>query len=143
MGTLQVRVNRGRKLHSVLTGTIMSNTPSSIVCFKNGYSFVCIPVILQESADEDKKSSDQVQSSILGPLPGEVVHGTIGLQPDHPDKLRILSLSKAPKEKKTPPDLDIPEDTEFSIQAYLGANVGKHVGITPVQGVVKIKRVLN
>ena len=125
----------------------MSNTPSSIVCFKNGYSFVCIPVILQESADEDKKSSDQVQSSILGPLPGEVVHGTIGLQPDHPDKLRILSLSKAPNEKKTPPVLDFPGDTEFSIQAYLGANVGKHVCLLisnqDDQEVGKIKRVLN
>ena len=125
----------------------MSNIPSSIVCFKNGYSFVCIPVILQDSSDEDKKSSDQVQSSILGPLPGEVVHGTIGLQPDHPDKLRILSLSKAPKEKKTPQVLDIPEDTEFSIQAYLGANVGKYVGLLfsnqDDQEVGKIKRVLN
>lgn len=126
-----------------------SNTPSSIVCFKNGYSFICIPVSLQDSSDEDKKSSDQVQSSTLGPLPDEVVHGTIGLQPDHPDKLRILSLSKAPREKKTPSVLDIPEGTEFSVKAYLGANVGKHVrllfsnqnGTHEEDG--KIKRVLN
>ena len=88
---------------------------------------MCIPVILKDSSDEDKKSSDQVQISTLGPLPDEVVHGTIGLQPDNPDKLKIFSLSKAPMNKKTPTVLDIPEETEFSIQAYLEANVGKHV----------------
>ena len=71
---------------------------------------------LQDHSDE-KKSSDQVQSCTLGPLPDEVVHGTIGLQPDHPDKLRILSLSKAPKEMKTPPVLDIYEVGGFSIEA--------------------------
>ena len=127
----------------------MSNTPSSIVCFKNGFSFVCIPVSLKESSNEDKKSSDQVHVSTLGPLPDEVVHGTIGLQPDNPDKLKIFSLAKAPMNKKTPTVLDIPEETEFSIQAYLGANIGKHVvlnysnqdGTHVADG--KIKKVLN
>ena len=45
----------------------MSNTPSSIVCFKNGYSFVCIPVSLDD--ETEKKSSEQVQSYTLGPVP--------------------------------------------------------------------------
>ena len=127
----------------------MSNTPSSIVCFKNGFSFVCIPVILKDSSDEDKKSNDQVRLSTLGPLPDEVVHGTIGLQPDNPDKLQILSLSKAPMNKKTPTVLDIPEETEFSIQAYLEANIGKHVVLNfsnqdgTHESIGKIKKVLN
>ena len=50
----------------------MTNTPSSIVCFKNGYSFVCVPVQL------GGEEGDQVQQTTLGPLPRAVVHGTIG-----------------------------------------------------------------
>ena len=125
----------------------MSNTPSSIVCFKNGYSFVCIPVSLDD--ESEKKSSDQVQTCTLGPLPDQVVHGTIGLQPTKPDSLKILSLSKAPEKRKTTSVLDIPEAEEFSIQAYLGANVGKYVTLTIMQGTHrwaesgKVKRVLN
>ena len=50
----------------------MTNTPSSIVCFKNGYIFVCVPVQL------GGEEGDQVQQTTLGPLPRAVVHGTIG-----------------------------------------------------------------
>ena len=127
----------------------MSNTPSSIVCFKNGFSFVCIPVSLNDS-DEDKNSSaQQFKSNTPGPLPDKVVHGTIGLQPENLDNLKILSLSKAPRNKKTAPGLDIPEGTEFSIPAYLEANVGKHVVLNisyqdgRQEAVGEIKKVMN
>ena len=99
--------------------------------------------------DTEKKSSDQVQSCTLGPLPDHVVHGTIGLQPTRPDGLKILSLSKAPEKRKAASVLDIPEVGEFSIEAYLGVNVGKYVTLTIMQGTHrwaesgKVKRVLN
>ena len=97
----------------------MSNIPSSIVCFKNGYSFVSIPVSLKGSDEDVNKSSDQVQSCTLGPLPDEAVHGTIGLQPGNPVKVKILSLSKAPKNEKRASVLAIPdsETGEFSVSA--------------------------
>ena len=50
--------------------------------------------------ETEKKSSEQVQSCTLGPVPDQVVHGTIGLQPTKPDSLKILSLSKAPEKRK-------------------------------------------
>ena len=130
----------------------MSNIPSSIVCFKNGYSFVSIPVSLKGSDEDVNKSSDQVQSCTLGPLPDEAVHGTIGLQPGNPVKVKILSLSKAPKNEKRASVLAIPdsETGEFSVPAYLGANVGKNVILTISNShgmdqteVGKIEKVLN
>ena len=105
----------------------MTNTPSSIVCFKNGYSFMCVPVILSDNSASDVAADDQVQSCLLGPLSGTVVHGTIGLQPDNPDNLRIISLSKAPVKKKAPSRLNIPQDGEISIQSILSANIGNYV----------------
>ena len=56
----------------------MTNTPSSIVCFKNGFSFVCVPVTLADASSSDVSEDDQVQNCVLGPLPDTVVHGTIG-----------------------------------------------------------------
>ena len=105
----------------------MANTPSSIVCFKNGYSFMCVPVTLVDDSASDVIADDQVQSCLLGPLSGTVVHGTIGLQPDNPDNLRIISLSKAPVKKKAPSRLNIPQDGEISIQSILSANIGNYV----------------
>ena len=35
----------------------MNKTPSSIVSFKNGYSFVCVPINLEE-VKESKESED-------------------------------------------------------------------------------------
>ena len=105
----------------------MTNTPSSIVCFKNGFSFVCVPVTLADSSCSDISEDGQVQNCVLGPLPDTVVHGTIGLQPDKPDNLRIISMSRAPTKKQSPSKLNIPQVGEISLWSILSANLNKDV----------------
>eukprot|EP00090_Calanus_glacialis_P047572 TRINITY_DN9943_c0_g1_i6.p1 TRINITY_DN9943_c0_g1~~TRINITY_DN9943_c0_g1_i6.p1 ORF type:complete len:550 (-),score=161.39 TRINITY_DN9943_c0_g1_i6:124-1773(-) len=94
----------------------MANTPSSIVCFKNGFSFVTVPVILENSEEENA----QIKSCTIGPLPSFAVHGTVGLQANNPESVKIFSLSKAPKDDEK---LKLPVGPDFSYHAFLEANL--------------------
>jgi len=107
----------------------MNKTPSSIVSFKNGYSFVCVPINLEE-VKESKESEDaavgtQIRRCHIGPLPDFVVHGTIGLQAEKPDKMKIFSISKVAKELSVA-KLTVPPGS-FSMATILEANIGKYV----------------
>ena len=113
----------------------MKTTPSSIICFKNGYSFFSVPVKLQSYEDKpanDNESSDDgiVKETIVGPLPQFVVHGTIGLKPDNPQMTKIFSLSKAPMEKMKKKSALIHPVGEFSMSAIVHANIDKRVLLT-------------
>ena len=105
----------------------MKSTPSSVICFKNGYSFISIPVTLKVDEDViDAVDEGVIQETAIGPLPGFVVHGTIGLQPDSPEKIKILSLSKAPVEKKSHP-FTLSSNGEMSLSSIIGESLGKKV----------------
>ena len=100
----------------------MKSAPSSVICFKNGYSFVCVPVTLKVKEDV---GDDVVQQTTVGPLPGFVVHGTVGLQPDRPEKVKIFSLSKATAEKNA--SLTLPSSGQMSLSSIVQASLGKKV----------------
>ena len=105
----------------------MKSTPSSVICFKNGYSFVCVPVTLKMNEDmSDAVCDDVIQQTIIGPLPGFVVHGTIGIQPDNQEKMRIFSLSKAPVDKRAT-SLSLPSSGEMSLSSIIQASLGRKV----------------
>ena len=108
----------------------MKTTPSSIICFKNGYSFFSVPVALQPN--EEKSGEDAiVMETIVGPLPQFVVHGTIGLKPDDPQVMKIFSLSKAPIENmKKKSALLLNSTGDSTMSAILHANVGRRVLLT-------------
>ena len=105
----------------------MANTPSSIVCFKNGFSFVTVPVHLKT----DNTENDQIKSCTVGPLPSFAVHGTVGLLPDNPESVKIFSLSKAAKKNE---ELKLPAGPDFSYHAFLLANQGTSVRIQVSKG---------
>jgi hypothetical protein len=54
------------------------------------------------------------------------VHGTVGLQADNPECVKIFSLSKAPKEDEA---LTLPAGPDFSFHAFLQANLETYVRI--------------
>ena len=107
-----------------MTMSLGKNTPSSIVCFKNGYSFITTPLELESVDDCD---AGTVNEAVIGPLPEFVVHGTIGLQPQDKTKLKILSISKASQDKIE--KLQFPEG-KSSIPLILKANEGKYVHVS-------------
>ena len=101
-----------------------TNKPSSIVCFKNGYSFVNVPVELYCD------SSREVKETILGPLPQFVVHGTIGLELKNSENVKILSISKAPVTAGAS-NLNIPTNGDGDDKSdFLRANIGQKVIIS-------------
>ena len=104
----------------------MDNTPSSIVCFKNGFSFVTVPVVLKEDPKTSDDTNTQIKSCTIGPLPSFAVHGTVGLQANNPECVKIFSMSKAPKEDEA---LKLPTGPDFSYHAFLQANLGTCVRI--------------
>ena len=107
---------------------MVNNTPSSIVCFKNGYSFVCVPVTLTPSVKDASEDDDNlVKRASVGPLPEFAVHGTIGIQPLEPEQLKIFSVSKAPVKTITRESKLIIPDGNPSMSKFLEANVGKRV----------------
>jgi len=110
-----------------------SNTPSSIVCFKNGFSFVTVPVQLTNDPDKQDETDSGIQSCSIGPLPSFAVHGTVGLQAQESSaaSVKIFSLSKAPK---TVEELRVPSGPDFSYHAFLQANVGTHVRVQVKHG---------
>ena len=110
----------------------MANTPSSIVCFKNGFSFVTVPVLLgQDQPGTQEAQNDPIKSCIIGPLPSFAVHGTVGLLPESPESVKIFSLSKAAKKDG---ELKIPAGPDYSYHAILQANQGNTVTIQVNKG---------
>merc|ERR1719483_1018025 len=99
----------------------MENTPSSIVCFKNGFSFVTVPVLLQED-----ESDEDIKTCTVGPLPSFAVHGTVGLEASNPEFVKIFSVSKAPKEDE---ELKLPAGPEFTYPSFMQANLGTYVRV--------------
>merc|ERR1712142_215582 len=112
---------------SVYSTEAMANTPSSIVCFKNGFSFVTVPVQLRT----DQEDNDHIKSCTVGPLPSFAVHGTVGLLPDDPQSVRIFSLSKAAKREE---ELKLPIGPDFSYHSFLLANTGTYVRVQVSKG---------
>merc|ERR1712142_1410213 len=112
---------------SVYSTEAMANTPSSIVCFKNGFSFVTVPVQLRT----DQEDNDHIKSCTVGPLPSFAVHGTVGLLPDDPQSVRIFSLSKAAKKEE---ELKLPIGPDFSYHSFLLANTGTYVRVQVSKG---------
>jgi len=102
----------------------IDNTASSLICFKNGYSYVNIPVELENEEKGDIKECN------VGPLPSFAVHGTVGLEADNPEDVKILSIAQA-REKK--PELEIPTGTDVSWAGFLKANIGNAVKITVME----------
>ena len=107
-----------------------NNTPSSLICFKNGYSYVNIPVILTP----EKLSDDGIKECQVGPLPSFAVHGTVALAAHDPGTVKIFSISQAAKETIKPRPLKIPEfekesDRDFSYERILEENIGAAVEI--------------
>ena len=105
-----------------------NNSPSSIVCFKNGFSFISVPVSLTDYYAGD----DEVGSCELGPLPDAVVQGTVNLKAKNPEELKIFSISKARKDSKSK-SLQYPKKG-FSIASFLEANIGCQVELTIFNG---------
>ena len=99
----------------------MANAPSSIVCFKNGFSFVTVPVQLSNDEESTCDGNAEIKSCTIGPLPSFAVHGTVGLQADNPECVKIFSLSRAPKVSK---ELNLPLGPDYSYHAFLCANQG-------------------
>ena len=106
-----------------------NNTPSSLICFKNGYSYVNIPVSL--SPDPDSTSDSDIKECQVGPLPNFAVHGTVALAPHNPETVKIFSLSQAAKKiiKPTPLKIDDLND-DYSYASILAKNIGTAVTLT-------------
>merc|ERR1712123_178385 len=117
--------------HCTSSLAAMANTPSSIVCFKNGFSFVTVPVQLSKDGTGTGDENTQIKSCTIGPLPSFAVHGTVGLQADNPESVKIFSLSKAPKKEE---ELRLPLGPDFSYHAFLQANQGTPVRIQVSKG---------
>ena len=100
----------------------MDSIPSSVVCFKNGFSFVTVPVALPTVEDKSL-----VQEFCLGPLPEFAVHGTVRVKPESPDStMKIFSVAKSDS-SNTAKDLKMPGGSDFSFPAFMEANVGARV----------------
>ena len=111
----------------------MNNTPSSLICFKNGYSFVNIPVTL--SSEGKVTSDDGIKECKVGPLPEFVVGGTVSLTPTNPEKVKIFSLCQAEETVINPPPLKMKQDIldsegHFSFHGILSENIGTAVRLT-------------
>ena len=100
------------------------NTPSSLICFKNGYSYVNIPVNL--TSDEESTAKRGIKECQVGPLPNFAVHGTVSLAPHNPAKVKIFSLSQAAKKIIKPNPLKI-EKSDYSYESILEENIGTAV----------------
>ena len=97
-------------------GSGSCGTASSIICFKNGYSFVSVPVQLVPGEEECQ----------VGPIPSFAVHGTVGLVPNDARNVRIFSLEQAKRRQR----LAMPAGPDHSFAGFLAANVGTAVRLT-------------
>jgi len=101
----------------------MDATPSSVVCFKNGFSFVTTAVDLPP----DQDNLGLVQEYRLGPLPDFANHGTIGIKPsDEGSPLKIFSLARAPTKEQSK-QLLMPSGSNFSFGSFMAVNVNTRV----------------
>jgi hypothetical protein len=100
---------------------------TSVILFKNGYSFVSVPVQLGEGAGEE----GAVEECAVGPLPAFAVHGTISLQPGREGGLELLSLARREREQLA---LELPEGERPSMVAFLRANLGSLVRVAVAEG---------
>jgi hypothetical protein len=109
-----------------------------MICFKNGYSYVNIPVAL--TSDQPICEGTNIRECEVGPLPNFAVHGTVSLAPHTPESVKIFSISQAPtkilpvtkKTCKTLP-LKIPqndEENDFSYENVLIENIGNAISLT-------------
>ena len=105
-----------------------NNTPSSLICFKNGYSYVNIPVSL--SPDPELATDADIKECQVGPLPNFAVHGTVSLAAQNPEMVKIFSLSQAAKKVIKPTPLKISDLDSYSYDAILVANIGAAVSLT-------------
>ena len=104
------------------------NTPSSLICFKNGYSYVNIPVNL--TSDQEVTAETGIRECQVGPLPNFAVHGTVSLAPHNHATVKIFSLSQAAKKIIKPNPLKINTDsTDYSYQSILDENIGTAVSL--------------
>ena len=107
------------------------NLPSSLICFKNGYSYVNIPVSLK--SDQNNVKSTNVRECQVGPLPDLVVHGTVALEPYNHEKVQIISLARAEENLIAPKPLKISNDeNDYSYEKILEENIGSAVRLTCV-----------
>ena len=103
------------------------NTPSSLICFKNGYSYVNIPVNL--TSDQEGTAETAIKECQVGPLPNFAVHGTVSLAPHNPATVKIFSLSQAAKKIIKPNPLKIPSSVDYSYGRILNENIGTAVSL--------------
>ena len=111
-----------------------NNTPSSVICFKNGYSYVNVPICLSPNPELTKDGD--IKECQVGPLPDFAVHGTVSLTAQNPEKVKIFSLSRT--EKKViidPVPLKVNDLGEnYSYEAILAENIGTRVELTCLLG---------
>ena len=106
------------------------NTPSSLICFKNGYSYVNIPVSLSHDSESNLNSDGKdlfVNECQVGPLPNFAVQGTVSLEPHDPERVKIFSMSQAAKTVIEPTPLKINTDGDYSYERLLADNIGSAV----------------
>ena len=110
-----------------------NNTPSSVICFKNGYSYVNIPVCL--SPNQELMKDTDIKECQVGPLPNFAVHGTVSLTAQDPEKVKIFSLSRTGKKDMKPVPLKVNDLGEnCSYEAILAANIGTAVELHSLLG---------
>ena len=119
-----------------------NNTPSSLICFKNGYSYVNIPVTL--SPDPKLTRDADIKECQVGPLPNFAVHGTVSLAAYNPETVKIFSLSQAAKKAIKPTSLKLDCLGEsYSYERILAANIGTAVSLTCLLETGNAKSVMN
>ena len=107
-----------------------NNTPSSLICFKNGYSYVNIPVSLPNTQCGD--SDTDIKSCEVGPVPDFAVHGTLAIEPCDPRAVKIYSISKTKKDVKKLTSLQISKKDRngmLSFETILMENIGCWVSL--------------
>ena len=111
-----------------------NNTPSSVICFKNGYSYVNVPVCLSPYPQLTKDAD--IKECQVGPLPEFAVHGTVSLTAQNPEKVKIFSLSRTGKKDIVEPvPLKVSDLGEnHSYEAILAANIGTAVELNCILG---------
>ena len=107
-----------------------NNTPSSLICFKNGYSYVNIPVPLPNKQAGD--ADTDIKTCEVGPVPNFAVHGTLAIEPCDPRVVKIFSISKTRKDVKKLTSLKISKkdaNEMVSFKTILMENIGSCVSL--------------
>jgi len=107
----------------------------SIICYKNGLSYVNIPVKLEDIQDkkEDKcckcccQKTSEIKETRIGYLPPNVLDGSIALEAEdgNNNDVKILSVQKAMPDNKY--STLIKPTEKISIQSLIKANIGRQV----------------